>query len=154
MQSRLQSKSRDVFLFDKSVFLVVLVQVKGQLHSNLTFHKCDVQQKQMQNADMGKIHYRSCSCSLTLEEGTLHPRHVESSAVNWRLTHILRGQGAIFRLTCFNDGTLGSKNHLVSFKLLTILTDQGHIGYMFKTSPSPGFFRRGPEVRFFKKLTN
>ena len=84
----------------------------------------------------------------------LHPRHVESSAVNWRLTHILRGQGAIFRLTCFNEGTLGSKNHLVSFKLLTILTDQGHIGYMFKTSPSPVFFRRGPEVRFFKKLTN
>ena len=84
----------------------------------------------------------------------LHPRLVESSAVNWRLTHILRGQGAIFRLTCFNEGTLGSKNHLVSFKLLTILTDQGHIGYMFKTSPSPVFFRRGPEVRFFKKLTN
>ena len=70
MQSRLQSKSRDVFPFDKPVFLVVLVQVKGQLHSNLTFHKCDVQQKQMQNADMGKIHSRSCTCSLTLEEGS------------------------------------------------------------------------------------
>ena len=85
--------------------------------------------------------------------GALHPRHVESSAVNWRLTHILRGQGAIFRLTCFNEGTLGSKNHLVSFKLLTILTDQGHIGHMFQASPSPGFYRRGPEVRIFKKLT-
>ena len=84
----------------------------------------------------------------------LHLRHVESSAVNWRLTHILRGQGAIFRLTCFNEGTLGSKNHLVSFKLLTILTDQGHIGHMFQASPSPGFYRRGPEVRIFKKLTN
>ena len=70
MQSRLQSKSRDVFPFDKPVFLVVLVQVKGQLHSNLTFHKCDVQQKQMQNADMGKIHSRSCTCSLTLQEGS------------------------------------------------------------------------------------
>ena len=70
MQSRLQSKSRDVFPFDKPVFLVVLVQVKGQLHSNLTFHKCDVQQKQMQNADMGKIHSRSCSYSLILEEGS------------------------------------------------------------------------------------
>ena len=70
MQSRLQSKSRDVFPFDKPVFLVVLVQVKGQLHSNLTFHKCDVQQKQMQNTDMGKIHSRSCTCSVTLEEGS------------------------------------------------------------------------------------
>ena len=78
--------------------------------------------------------------------GALHPRLVESSAVNWRLTHILRGQGAIFRLICFNEGTLGSKNHLVSFKLLTILTDQGHIGHMFQASPSPGFYRRGPEV--------
>ena len=38
------------------MFFVVLVQVKGQ-------------QKQMKNADMGKIHSRSCSCSLILEEG-------------------------------------------------------------------------------------